>query len=167
MNWLEVGVDNCSIARTLDIVGERWTLLILREAFNGVRRFDDVCQHLGVSRGILTERLGTLVEHGILERVPYRESGQRTRYEYRLTAKGRDLFPILVALLDWGDHYLADPDGPPVLLEHRDCGQRVRVELSCDAGHQLAGAREVVPRLGPSGRLRGESRGAAGPTPAP
>jgi DNA-binding HxlR family transcriptional regulator len=150
MNWLDFGVDNCSIARTLDVVGERWTLLVLREAFNGVRRFDDVCEHIGISRGILTQRLSTLVDHGILERAPYQESGSRTRYEYRLTPKGRDLFPILVALLGWGDRYRADPAGPPVLLEHRDCGRQVQVGLHCAGGHQLTGPREVVVRPGPS-----------------
>jgi DNA-binding HxlR family transcriptional regulator len=153
MNWLNMGVDNCSIGRALQIVGERWTFLVLREAFNGVRRFDEVCHHLGVSRAVLTERLATLVGEGILERSPYQVAGQRTRYEYRLTEKGRDLYPVLVALLAWGDRYAADPDGPAVVLEHRDCGAGVHLELRCEDGHLLEGPRAVVTRPGPGAHV--------------
>jgi DNA-binding HxlR family transcriptional regulator len=153
MNWLNIGVDNCSIGRALDILGERWTFLVLREAFNGVRRFDEVCHHLGVSRAVLTERLATLVGQGILERAPYQVAGQRTRYEYRLTDKGRDLYPVLVALLAWGDRYAADPDGPAVVLEHRGCGSPVHLELRCDEGHALEGPRDVSVRPGPGAHI--------------
>ncbi|MCO1656978.1 winged helix-turn-helix transcriptional regulator [Pseudonocardia humida] len=136
-------IDPCSVARTLAVVGERWTLLVLREAFYGVRRFADIQARLGVARNLLAARLATLVEHGILVRSPYRDPGSRVREEYRLTDRGRELFPILVALMQWGDAHLADPTGPSVLIEHRDCGRPVRAELRCTAGHKGLGARDT------------------------
>jgi DNA-binding HxlR family transcriptional regulator len=98
--------QNCSIARALEIVGERWTLLIIRDVFLGIRRFDDFQESLGVARNILTDRLNRLVGEGVLERVPYSE--RPTRYEYRLTAKGRDLNIALSGLRQWGDKYLSE-----------------------------------------------------------
>src|SRR5947209_433167 len=103
---------HCSVARTLDVVGERWSLLVLRDAFNGVRRFEDFAARLPIARNVLTNRLQTLVAHGVLERLPYQE--HPPRYEYRLTPKGRDLYPVIIALLQWGDRYLAGEDGPPI-----------------------------------------------------
>src|SRR4051794_6710780 len=111
--------QNCSIARALELIGERWTILIVRDAFLGVRRFDDFQRSLGLSRGVLVDRLNRLIEAGILERRPYQERPER--FEYRLTEKGRDLWPVTVALLKWGDRYYAD-DGPPRLILHRGCG---------------------------------------------
>ena len=146
--------SRCSVAGTLSVVGEKWSLLVLREAFFGVRRFADFQRILGAPRAVLTDRLSTLVEQGILRRVPYQAEGERQRHEYRLTEKGIDLYPTLVALMQWGDRYLADGD-QPVELEHKDCGSTVHLALVCDAGHQLSGAREVrpVPRVvGRSGR---------------
>lgn len=140
--------ENCSIRRTLDVVGEKWTLLVLREAFYGVRRFDDFHRGVGCARNILSARLATLVEHGILERHGYREPGSRPRSEYRLTDKGRDLFPALAALMQWGDRWTADPDGPPVELRHAGCGATIGVELRCAAGHGPLAPREVVPEAG-------------------
>ena len=139
--------SRCSVAGTLAVVGEKWSLLVLREAFLGVRRFADFQRVLGAPRAVLTERLATLVEQGILRRVPYQAEGERQRHEYRLTEKGIDLYPTLVALMQWGDRYLADGD-QPVELEHKDCGATVHLALVCDAGHELSGAREVraVPR---------------------
>src|SRR3954466_13822696 len=96
----------CSIARTLEVIGDRWTLLILRDAFRGVRRFDDLQRDLGIARNILTDRLQKLVDHGVLMRRLYQE--RPPRYEYRLTRMGYDLSPALVALMRWGDQYLAD-----------------------------------------------------------
>lgn len=148
---------NCSIARTLAIVGERWTLLVLREAFYGVRRFDDMQRNLGVARNVLTTRLRTLVEHDLLERVPYREAASRQRFEYRLTARGRDLFPALLALMQWGDRYLADDAGPAVIVEHERCGAPIDVELTCQAGHRGLSPTDAVPRPGPGARLVGSS----------
>jgi DNA-binding HxlR family transcriptional regulator len=125
-------------------VGEKWSLLVLREAFLGVRRFADFQRNLGAPRAVLTDRLGTLVEQGVLRRVPYQAAGERQRHEYRLTQKGIDLYPALVALMEWGDRYLGDGDGP-LEFEHRDCGAPVHLALVCDAGHRLGGARDVRP----------------------
>ncbi len=136
--------SRCSVAGTLAVVGEKWSLLVLREAFFGVRRFADFQRVLGAPRAVLTDRLATLVDEGILRRVPYQAEGERQRHEYRLTQKGIDLYPTLVALMQWGDRYLTDGD-VPVELEHKDCGSRVHLGLVCDAGHELSGAREVRP----------------------
>ena len=143
---------HCSIARTLELVGEKWTLLVLREVFNGVRRFDDLHKRIGAPRQVLSQRLGRLVSVGLLHRRPYREPGQRTRYEYRLTEAGLDLYPILVALLHWGDTHRPQPEGPALVLTHRDCGEPIGLALRCAAGHDLASAREVRPRPGPGAR---------------
>jgi DNA-binding HxlR family transcriptional regulator len=134
----------CSVAGTLGVVGEKWSLLVLREAFFGVRRFADFQRVLGAPKAVLSDRLATLVEQGILRRVPYQAEGERQRHEYRLTTKGRDLYPTLVALMQWGDTYLTDGP-PPLQLQHEDCGAPVHLELVCEAGHQLAGARDVRP----------------------
>ena len=136
--------SRCSVAGTLAVVGEKWSLLVLREAFLGIRRFADFQRNLGAPKAVLTDRLATLVEQGILRRVPYQAEGERQRHEYRLTAKGIDLYPTLVALMRWGDKYLAD-DVPPLALEHRDCGSPVHLALMCEDGHELSGAREVRP----------------------
>lgn len=141
--------DNCSVARTLEVVGERWTLLVLREAFYGVRRFDDFQRHLGVARNVLAARLAVLVAAGVLAREPYQEAGRRQRQEYRLTAAGRDLLPTVVALMQWGDRHLADPSGPPVELHHRDCGAVVRASLVCQSGHVDLDARQTETQVGP------------------
>jgi DNA-binding HxlR family transcriptional regulator len=145
--------ENCSIRRTLEIVGEKWTLLVLREAFYGVRRFDDFHRALGCARNILSARLRTLVDESILDRTPYREPGRRARDEYRLTEKGIELFPALVALLQWGDRWTADAAGPPVEVRHRDCGRAVRAELRCHADHGPLSARDTEAVPGPGARV--------------
>ncbi|WP_156325537.1 winged helix-turn-helix transcriptional regulator [Nonomuraea sp. SBT364] len=137
-------VNHCSIERTLDIVGEKWTFLVLREAFSGVRRFADMQAITGAPRQVLSARLTRLVDEGLLRKEPYREPGQRQRDEYRLTDKGRDLYPLLVALMHWGDRYLSGEEGPPVLLTHRDCGALVEQHLRCADGHEVGGPREVT-----------------------
>lgn len=134
---------DCSIASTLELVGEKWTLLILRESFFGVRRFEDIQRGVGCARNLLSARLGKLVENGILRREPYREPGSRQRHEYRLTDKGRDLFPIVVALMDWGDRWALAADGPPVEVRHRDCDGRVHAKLTCEHGHTDLSARDT------------------------
>jgi DNA-binding HxlR family transcriptional regulator len=145
--------DPCSIARTLELVGEKWSLLVLREVFSGVRRFDDLRRRIGAPRQVLSARLGTLVDAGVLRRHPYQDPGQRTRDEYRLTAAGMDLYPVLVSLQRWGDRYLDQPTGgPSVELTHKDCGEQVETVLRCRAGHELASARDVRPRPGPGAR---------------
>ena len=120
---------NCSVARTLEVIGEWWTLLILRDAFLGVRRFDDFQSRLGIARNILTDRLQTLVEHGILERQLYQERPER--FEYRLTEKGLDLHPVILSLLRWGDRWTAGEAGPPLVLEHQSCGREITPILVC------------------------------------
>ncbi|MBF6061487.1 helix-turn-helix transcriptional regulator [Nocardia terpenica] len=146
-------IGNCSIRNTLDIVGEKWTLLVLRESFYGVRRFDEFQRALGCARNILSARLKTLVDEGLLRPESYREPGSRPRTEYRLTRKGVELFPVLVALMQWGDRWTADPAGPPVLISHRDCGEHVGVELRCAAGHGPVHARDIELAPGPGARL--------------
>jgi DNA-binding HxlR family transcriptional regulator len=136
--------SRCSVAGALAVVGEKWSLLVLREAFLGVRRFADIQRHLGAPKAVLTDRLATLVEQGILRRVPYQAEGERQRLEYRLTTKGMDLYPALVALMAWGDRYVADDGIAPLALEHRDCGSPVHLALVCDDGHEIGSAREVV-----------------------
>lgn len=137
MRGVSLSELHCSVARTLDIVGERWTMLVLRDAFNGVRRFDDFARSLPIARNVLAQRLRTLVEHGVLTRQQYEE--RPPRYEYRLTDKGRDLYPVLVGMLQWGDRYLAGPGGPPLDLRHRDCGGAVRSAVVCtDCGEPVA-----------------------------
>ncbi|MEV0394923.1 winged helix-turn-helix transcriptional regulator [Polymorphospora rubra] len=151
---LDWEIDNCTIGRAMAILGERWTVVVLREVFNGVRRFDDMRERTGIPRQVLTNRLATLVEQGVLRREPYREPGARLRHEYRLTDKGLDLWPVLVAVLEWGDRYLADPEGPPLSTAHRDCGEPVRAVLRCAAGHDVTEPRDVLPRPGPGARRR-------------
>jgi DNA-binding HxlR family transcriptional regulator len=152
-SWaLEYDTANCNIAAALAIVGEKWTFLVLREAFNGIRRFDDMQRRTGAPRQVLSNRLSRLVAEGILRRTPYQEEGQRPRHEYRLTEKGIDFFPVIAALLAWGDKYAAWPGGPPVELTHRDCGAPVFLELACSEGHALGSAREVTPVPGPGAR---------------
>jgi DNA-binding HxlR family transcriptional regulator len=151
---LDYSTDNCSVGRTLSVVGEKWALQVLREVFNGVRRFEDMQAHTGAPRQVLADRLARLVEQGVLRRQPYRQPGHRTREEYRLTDKGRELYPVLMALLAWGDRWMADPEGPSVLVEHRDCGAPVQVRLSCAAGHPVGSAREAIARPGPGARAR-------------
>jgi DNA-binding HxlR family transcriptional regulator len=143
---------SCAIGAAVEIIGERSTFLVLREAFNGVRRFDDMQRRTAIPRQVLSDRLTRLVREGLLRKVPYQDSGQRTRHEYRLTSKGLDLYPVLVSLMQWGDQYAAGPDGPPVLLRHRDCGQPVRLQLSCQAGHTLESAHDVTAVPGPGAR---------------
>jgi DNA-binding HxlR family transcriptional regulator len=144
--------DNCTIGRTMAILGERWTFVVLREVFNGVRRFEDIRRHTGIPRQVLSNRLSTLVEQEVLRRQPYRQPGERVRHEYRLTAKGFDLYPVLVAIGAWGDRYLAAPDGPPVEFVHRDCGAPVLARLACEHGHPIDSPREVLTHPGPGVR---------------
>jgi DNA-binding HxlR family transcriptional regulator len=141
--------QNCSIARSLELIGERWTILIIRDVFLGLRRFDDIQRDLGVSRGILSDRLDRLIESGILERRLYQERPER--YEYRLTDKGRDLWPITIGLLKWGDRYYAE-NGPPRVILHRGCGGEVTERLRCaKCGADLT-ARDVEARPGPGAK---------------
>lgn len=145
-------VDNCTLGRAMAILGERWTVVVLREVFLGVRRFDDIRRHAGIPRQVLTNRLATLVDEGLLHKVPYRPEGARTRHEYRLTDKGLELQPILLAITQWGDRHLADPSGAPTEFVHRDCDEPVHVEVHCAAGHPIDNPRTVTSRPGPGAR---------------
>ena len=135
--------SNCSIGRTLQVVGEKWTLLIIRESFYGATRFEQFHRVLQCPRNLLSERLALLVEEGILERSEYREPGSRTRMEYRLTDTGRELMHIMLAFMQWGDRHKADPEGPPVLAKHADCGRDVQVAFTCSKGHVVEGLDDV------------------------
>jgi DNA-binding HxlR family transcriptional regulator len=150
---LDYDTENCTIGAALAIVGEKWTFLVLREAFNGVRRFDDIRRRTRAPRQILSDRLARLVADGLLRKVPYREAGQRSRSEYRLTEKGLALYPLIIALLEWGNTYAVSAEGPLVELTHRDCGAPVQLEVRCAEGHQVASARDVTPVPGPGARM--------------
>ena len=135
----------CSIARALEVLGERWTLLIVRDALLGLRRFEDFQRSLGVARNVLTDRLARLVEAGVLDRVLYQE--RPPRHEYRLTPAGRELAVPIIGLMQWGDRHLAGPDGPPRLTRHKDCGGTLSATLTCTDCERpvpLAGV-EMVP----------------------
>ena len=144
MRWDSLAKENCSLARTLAVIGDRWTLLILRDAFLRVRRFEDFESSLKIARRVLSERLALLVEHGILTKVAYQE--RPARYEYRLTEKGLELYPAIVSLVHWGDKHYATKDGPPVLHKHLKCGHDFRSVMTCsECGEPLA-ARDVSAR---------------------
>ncbi|MFJ5216690.1 winged helix-turn-helix transcriptional regulator [Streptomyces sp. NPDC088354] len=155
MTWLETSTENCTVQRTLDLIGEKWSLLVLREAMNGVRRFDDFRRHMGLSEAVLADRLRKLVAAGLLDTVPYREPGSRTRHEYRLTRKGWDLWPAMIALKQWGDRYTADPDGPPLEVLHGECGAPVETVVVCTDGDGPLTPRQAVTRPGASARAAG------------
>lgn len=142
--------QTCSIAGALEVVGERWSLLIVRNVFLGLRHFDQIQANLGIARNVLHKRLTRLVENGVLERRRYQE--RPPRYEYRLTEKGLDLWPTVVALMQWGDRYAAPGDGPPVLLEHRGCGGAVDDHRVCEACGAKLSVRDVRALPGPGAK---------------
>jgi DNA-binding HxlR family transcriptional regulator len=141
MRWSDIAEQDCSIARALSVVGDRWTLLILREAFVRTRRFDDFQARTGAPRPVLAERLKTLVEHDVFERRRY--SDHPERYEYRLTEKGLDLYPVVVSLLGWGDRWMTEAAEPPVRLRHRDCGELIHPELACPSCGDWIAPRDI------------------------
>jgi DNA-binding HxlR family transcriptional regulator len=136
----------CSVAQCLEVVGEWWTMLIVRDLFLGIRRFDALQSRLGISRNVLTERLDHLLAHGVVERRPYQE--HPVRYDYVLTDKGRSLWPVLNAMREWGDEWHA-PDGPPVELIHRGCGERTHAVTTCAACGEPMGTADVKAVAGP------------------
>jgi len=137
----------CSISRSLEVVGERWTLLILRDVLLGRHRFDEFVESLGVTRTVLTQRLRLLVDEGVLERKPYQQRPER--FDYDLTDKGRALTPVIAHLLWWGDHYYPEPAGPPRLLQHRDCGGPVEPRFFCGQCQAELTAVDIVAQPGP------------------
>jgi DNA-binding HxlR family transcriptional regulator len=149
----------CSIARALEVLGDRWTILVIRDAFMGVRRFEDFQRSLGVARNVLSERLTRLVDEGVLERRRYQERPER--FEYRLTQKGLDLWPVTMALLQWGDLHYVGEGGRPRIVRHRDCGGEVTAHLMCSRCGAELGASDVVAEPGPGARAG--PRGVASP----
>lgn len=148
MKWDDIDQQICSVARTLSVVGERWTLLILRDAFFGTRRFDQFQLKLGITRHRLSERLGKLVEHGVLVKVPYNQ--KPVRYEYRLTRKGLGLYPVLMSLTRWGDEWMDGGKGVPLEFLHLACGDVTTPVLACSECGEALRPEEVKVRVGPA-----------------
>jgi len=147
MRWDRLGEWPCSVARALSAIGDRWTLLVLRDCFLGVRRFDAFQRDLGLSPHLLSQRLAKLVGHGILERRVYQRRPRRE--EYRLTEKGRDLYPVIASLLCWGDRWMWEGERPSLELVHRGCGRHTTPTLCCSECGGALDARSVEPRLDP------------------
>ena len=144
--------QDCSAAYALELIGERWTLLVIRDIFAGFRRFDEIQQDLGVARNVLAGRLQRLVDDGILERRPY--SDTPPRYEYFLTEKGIDLWPILVAMMRWGDRHADWTDGPPLVVRHKDCGGEMDDHFICERCGERLRARDAFAAPGPGATPR-------------
>lgn len=147
MRWDDLDRENCSLARTLAVIGDRWTMLVLRDAFLRVRRFDDFQASLGIARRVLAARLKLLVDEGVLKKTAYQK--RPLRYEYRLTEKGLGLYPALVALVHWGDAHYAGKRGAPLLHRHLTCGHDFRSVLACSACGEAIDPRQVAPHPGP------------------
>ena len=147
MRWEDIDQQVCSVARSLAVVGDRWTLLVLRDAFLGTRRFEDFQRQLGISRHRLSDRLGKLVEAGVFNRVPYQQ--RPVRHEYRLTRKGLGLYPVLMMLAQWGNEWADDGNGPPVEYVHRACGATMHPVMSCSECGERLQPGEVTPVVGP------------------
>ncbi|MBR7618502.1 helix-turn-helix transcriptional regulator [Phenylobacterium sp. 20VBR1] len=147
MKWEDLADQPCSIARSVAVIGDRWTLMILRDAFLGVRRFEAFQTRLGISRTIIAERLKLLVDEGVLTKVPYQD--RPVRHEYRLTQKGLDLYPVVMSIVHWGDRHYAGEAGAPLLHRHKTCGCDFAPVMTCSECHAPVGAREVETRPGP------------------
>lgn len=154
MRWDAIGKLACPVARSLSVIGDRWTILVLRDAFLGAKRFDHFQASLGCSPHVLSTRLAKLVRHGVLERRPYQQ--RPVRYEYRLTDKGRDLYPVIAGLLGWGDRWLTKSARRAITLRHKDCGHETTPTLTCSACGDALDARSVQARL--AGRADDERR---------
>ena len=149
----------CSIARSVDLLGDWWTPLVLREAFLGVRRFDDMQRSLGIGRNVLTQRLKRLVDEGMLDRVRYQEKPDR--YEYVLTEKGRDFYPVLAAMSAWGDRWLSGEEGPPVIFHHKPCDHDMSARVVCSECGEEINVRDVRVRAADGTPMRRVWRGPA------
>ncbi|WP_377355097.1 winged helix-turn-helix transcriptional regulator [Phenylobacterium terrae] len=150
MKWDELPKEACSVARTVAVIGDRWTLMILRDCFLGVRRFEAFQERLGISRTIIADRLKLLTDEGVLRREAYQE--RPVRYEYRLTPKGLELHPVLMAIVGWGDRHYAGEAGPPVLNRHKACGCDFHAVMTCSECGEAVGPRDVQSRPGPGAR---------------
>lgn len=147
MKWKQVAEMPCSIARATSVIGDRWTVLILRNAFLRMRRFEDFQANLGMTRHLLASRLKRLVDEGILARVPYQQAP--LRHEYRLTVKGKALYPVLMALTAWGDVWMDKGAGPPLLYQHQTCGKHMHPVMVCSECHEPIDIHHVTPQPGP------------------
>ncbi|AVH48597.1 MULTISPECIES: helix-turn-helix domain-containing protein [Acinetobacter] len=147
MKWDEIGEQPCSIARTLSVIGDRWTMLIIRNAFMGMRRFDDFQQHLGVTRHVLSDRLKRLVEHEILVKVPYVE--RQERFEYKLTEKGLELYPLMLSMANWADKWMDQGLGKPVEYIHKNCAKTFQPVVVCSECGEELHAKQVKPHFTP------------------
>jgi DNA-binding HxlR family transcriptional regulator len=163
MQRTNFGEMACSIARTLEVAGEPWSPLIIRDVWVGITRFDEIQRELGISRKVLAERLKWLVAQGVLEQRPY--SARPPRHEYALTQKGLELCEVLMAITAWGDRWTAGVEGPPVLLRHRTCGAHTRAEVRCACCGELLRADEVDVDPGPGARVEGRQDPHAGDDP--
>ena len=146
MRWQELDQQPCSLARTLSVVGDRWTLMVLRDCFLGIRRFDEFEKRLGITRHVLTDRLKKLVEEGVLKKVPYQQ--RPLREEYRLTEKGLDLHPVILALVNWGDRHMADERGAPIEHVHKACGKVMQPVTVCAECGEPVTARDIQVQVG-------------------
>lgn len=153
MKWDKIGEMNCSIARALSIIGDRWTMLIVRNAFLGTRRFADFQSQLGMTKHLLSERLKRLVEEGVFQKKEY----QQGRFEYRFTGKGRALYPIVLAMAAWGDSWLDEGKGAPVQYVHNDCGKLMTPTVTCSECGVEVTARDVLPMPGPGWKTDAKS----------
>jgi DNA-binding HxlR family transcriptional regulator len=146
MRWNELSAERCSVARSVAVIGDRWTLMLLRDCFLGIRRFDDFQARLGISRAIVADRLKRLTDEGVLRREAYQD--RPARHEYRLTEKGLALHPVIMAIVHWGDAFYAGADGPPLLHRHRTCGCDFAPVMTCSECGEPVAAREVEVRAG-------------------
>lgn len=147
MRWNELESEPCSVARSLAVIGDRWSLLILRDCFLGIRRFESFQARLQISRTILRDRLNHLVEYGVLERRQYED--KPPRHEYRLTDSGKALHPVMLAIVHWGDTYMRGADGPPLIHTHTACGRDFVPVTTCSECGEPVAPREVAVRAGP------------------
>lgn len=147
MRWRDLDKETCSVARTLSVIGDRWTLLILRDCFLGVRRFEQFENNLGVTRHVLSDRLKKLVKDGVLRKEPYGE--RPLRHEYRLTDKGFDLYPVVMSIVHWGDVHMDEGKGAPVIHKHKACGHHMHGQMVCSECGEPLDARGVIAERGP------------------
>jgi DNA-binding HxlR family transcriptional regulator len=161
MKWDSLEEQSCSLSRTVAVIGDRWTLLVLRECFLRVRRFEAFQSRLGITRHLLAARLKKLVQFGVLRRVPYQEAPKR--HEYILTQKGLDLYPIIMAIVHWGDVHMVDERGRPLLHQHKTCGKFFDPVMVCSECGEPLRAKEVVTHKGPGARPAELETGASRP----
>jgi len=147
MRWDDLGSETCSVARTLAVIGDRWTLMILRDCFLGLRRFEEFEASLGITRHVLSDRLKKLVSEDVLRKEPYGEAP--VRYQYRLTEKGFDFYPVIMSIVHWGDSHRADARGAPIVHRHKTCGHQMHGALVCSECGELLDARAVEAVAGP------------------